>query len=452
MPPALLRARAWWPVLLFVAIAASRLPFLDAGYGTNYDAWRVAGAARHIAETGEYEASRLPGYPVHEIVCSWFWKGGPLALNGLSAAFSVAAAMAVWSILRELKCRDSSLITAAFAATPVVFINSASSKDYVWAIAFVLWAFYAAMRRRPLLAGVMLGLAIGCRITSGAMLLPLAMIVFGVTDRGRRKLALLHAFAAAGVTAVLAFLPVWGRYGFDFFNYFHSHDRPSVGAIFTRATVETWGTIGTIGVLLAAVAGILFACRRPPVSLPPSANRWFVPAIISSVALCLTSFNALPDQAGYLIPLVPGVLFLLARFAPRPAFQAACVCLLIAPWIEFSGGKPAPGAVLADHAERVNTLRDIRRFVGLTDEHLPGENTVVVGAWEPIISVLFPTPRGHNHYVYLLSAADAEGELKKQRNLAYASEVVRGFNYRVAGIDLATYGARNIRQMLVKQP
>ncbi|MEP6937397.1 MAG: hypothetical protein ABI871_04945, partial [Chthoniobacterales bacterium] len=60
-------------ILMLVGVALSRLPFLDAGYGVNVDAWRVARAARHIAQTGEYEASRFPGYPVHEIVCSWFW-------------------------------------------------------------------------------------------------------------------------------------------------------------------------------------------------------------------------------------------------------------------------------------------------------------------------------------------------------------------------------------------
>ena len=142
-------------IVALIAVVASRWPFLDAGYGTSPDAWRVADAARHIAQTGQYEASRLPGYPLHEIVCSLFWQGGPIALNGLSAAMSLAAALAVWLIARQLGCRDAALCALAFAATPVVFINSVSSKDYVWATAFVLWAVHAALGRHPARCGVL---------------------------------------------------------------------------------------------------------------------------------------------------------------------------------------------------------------------------------------------------------------------------------------------------------
>jgi hypothetical protein len=35
----------------------------------NVDAWRVARVARQLSETGLYEVSRFPGYPVQEIVC-----------------------------------------------------------------------------------------------------------------------------------------------------------------------------------------------------------------------------------------------------------------------------------------------------------------------------------------------------------------------------------------------
>ena len=119
----------WLALGILVVVAISRLPFLDAGYGVNHDAWRVARAARLMVETGQYEVSRFPGNPVHEITCALFRWGGPVALNGLSAAFSVAAAAALWAIARRLGCRDAGLLALAFAATPTVFINSVSSKD-----------------------------------------------------------------------------------------------------------------------------------------------------------------------------------------------------------------------------------------------------------------------------------------------------------------------------------
>ena len=149
--------RSLLPVLVFALITLSRIPFLNAGYGVNIDAWRIARVARDIAQTGEYEVSRFPGYPVQEIVCSWFWRLGPTALNTLSALFSIIASIAIWRIGRRLACRDSLLLAAAFAFTPIVFINSVTSKDYVWAIAFVLLALWAALANRPVVSGLLRG-------------------------------------------------------------------------------------------------------------------------------------------------------------------------------------------------------------------------------------------------------------------------------------------------------
>jgi hypothetical protein len=95
-----------WPLsALFLIVLLSRLPFLDAGYGANVDAWRVARVAHDIATSGEYSVSRFPGYPVQEIVCSWFWNGGPIMLNGLTALFSAAVATTFAAIARELTFR-----------------------------------------------------------------------------------------------------------------------------------------------------------------------------------------------------------------------------------------------------------------------------------------------------------------------------------------------------------
>src|SRR4029077_611813 len=171
------RKSAWAYLALAAIVALSRIPFVDGGYGVNVDAWRVARVARQIAVTGVYEVSRFPGYPFQEIVCSWFWRGGALALNGMSAFFSVAAAVAFTACAKKLKCRDAFLAGLAFAMTPIVFINSVTSKDYVWAIAFLLGSLLSVLSRQSLLAGTLLGLAVGCRITSGAMLLPLGLIL-----------------------------------------------------------------------------------------------------------------------------------------------------------------------------------------------------------------------------------------------------------------------------------
>ena len=57
-----------------IVIFLSRLLFLENGYGSDADAWRVANVARYIATTEQYMASRLPGYPLQEIFYSFIWE------------------------------------------------------------------------------------------------------------------------------------------------------------------------------------------------------------------------------------------------------------------------------------------------------------------------------------------------------------------------------------------
>jgi hypothetical protein len=171
-----------------------------------------------------------------------------------------------------------------------------------------------------------------------------------------------------------------------------------------------------------------------------------------AIVICLLAYLALPDMAGYLIPLVPAVLIVAARFAPRVGFQALCLCLLIAPWVELRGGKIVAGAILADRGERIATMRDVQKFVNLTEEKLPGQNTIVVGAWEPLIVELFAGQSTHNRYVYLLTPDELHVLVQNRSPIAYSSETMRGFNYSVHGVDLAAFGARNVRQLLIGHP
>ena len=52
---------------LAIAYAASRIPFLNGGYGTDPDAWRVALSGYWLWDHHEFYPSRLPGYPIHEL-------------------------------------------------------------------------------------------------------------------------------------------------------------------------------------------------------------------------------------------------------------------------------------------------------------------------------------------------------------------------------------------------
>ena len=469
-----LRDPHWQLTIVFLIVLVSRLPFLDAGYGVNVDAWRVALTAREIAVTGDYSVSRFPGYPIQEIVCSWFWRGGPFALNALSAIFSAIAATAFAAIARKLHGRDAFLAALAFAATPILFISSVSSKDYVWAIAFILLAILSALHQRAVLAGMFLGLATGCRITSLSTLLPIAFILFSKSERPHRIASVAKFTAVSIVTAAIAFSPVWLCYGTAFWR-FYEHARPDWLTIASRSTVELWGTLGLIGVVLAASTIIArrwigrsaddgtlkpkaqnsIAARlelSSPTGLidpPSSQNKWMVGALLLWLAITVAVYLRLPDQAGYLLPAVPAVILLAQQRAPRRAFQFACACLILSPFVDIGPKGVQAGPIFADRAERVYTLDQVKHFLSYA-ETLPGQNTIVVGAWEPIIATVTPNiEKGRNNYVYLLDENGLATVLARHEPIFYAPRM-REFNQRIYGIDLAKYGGIDLRDFYLQ--
>jgi hypothetical protein len=434
-----------WPLsALFLIVLLSRLPFLDAGYGANVDAWRVARVAHDIATSGEYSVSRFPGYPVQEIVCSWFWNGGPIMLNGLTALFSAAVATTFAAIGRDLTFRHWWLAGLALAATPIFFVSSVCAKDYMWALAFVLAAVLCSLHERSTIAGMFLGLATGCRITSIAMALPIALILVTRSSARDRWRHLSNFAAVTAIVVLVALSPVWFRYGTGFFTFYENHDRPGWPIILSRATVEIWGSVGLVGISIAL--GYLFF-RRAQL---PRANKAIVAAFLLGLAIYVPAYLRLPDQAGYLLPAVPLTLLLLLSCVPDRAAQILCFCLLPSPFIEFAKGRIEPGAILADRAERLQTMMQVRDFVGYS-QTLPGHNTIVVGAWEPQIAVMAPQlAHSRTHYVYLLSEAELIAAFERGEHVFYLP-AMRAFNYRVNGLDLAAGGALDLHALFLRQ-
>src|SRR5690349_13050571 len=114
--------------LLFgIFILATRIPFLADGYGLDSDAWGVALTARNIAEYGQYEVSRFPGYPVQEIILSFIAKQGPFAFNFATALMSAIGVMFFAFTLRKLRFRYVMLAATALAFVPTLYISSVTS-------------------------------------------------------------------------------------------------------------------------------------------------------------------------------------------------------------------------------------------------------------------------------------------------------------------------------------
>jgi hypothetical protein len=435
--PSLSRAAAL--ALLCAAVLATRLPFLGAGYGEHADNWRIALAARHIAETGVYEYSRAPGYPIQEYVCSWFWKTGPFGFNLLDALFCTAAALGFALICIEYGVGDWWLAGLTLAFIPVLYVNSVSSKDFPWALAFLLASWWCALRKRSVWTGILLGIAMGCRMTSGAAALPIALILIeGAENRVAIRRVLITGVISASIV-IAAFVPVYTRYGTDFFNFYAEHGFPGPLEIAARMTIEVWGILGFAGLCIALLAGL----RSPRPPRPVVSSRQLL-AWGSMLVIYAIAFFCLPDEAAYLIPAIPFTLLLVWYVAPQWAFRACCALIIASPFLTWSGALPAPGLIIQDHRERVATDGQIGGFLHFASM-VSGSNAYIVGSWEPPIAVLTAdAPVANAKFIYLLTQAELD-QLNAQGWHVWYLPLMREFNSHVYQYDVAAHGARDVR-------
>jgi hypothetical protein len=427
------------PGAVFALVFLSRLPFLDAGYGMDPDAWRVASVGREIAQSGEYVASRLPGYPLHEYGAALLHDGGPIAQNGATAAFSALAALLLFLIVRALGHGDrvAAVVALTFASTPVVFVYSTQTMDYLWSLAFILGAFFFALRDRPALAGLCLGMAIGARLTAGAMLLPVALLVVQRAEPERRGRHVAWLAGTALFVGAAWFAPVVARYGSGFLHFYES-GYPTWQQVLSRATSKVWGHQGWLALALAVVLSVVWLFRKRRLI---SREAWRAPEIVwlVVVALYVVAYLRLPHEPGYLIPIVPFVILLLYRALPRVGFLAFCVVVALSPYVEIRSSKLSRGAVRASQGRReVQQQRLAAGIERARDFEQP--SVVVAGAWLPKFHFTLGAPRVNRAvFVKLLDQRSLDKYLARGYRLYYMPDQ-RGANVRVHGVDLRRYG------------
>lgn len=468
-----------WRRLARVAglVLLTRIAFLGPGYGADPDAWRVAWAARAIATTGHYEASRFPGYPLHELVSALAWRGGPLALNGLSALLSALGAGCFALTLRRLGARDDLLAALALASAPAVHLASVTTMDYAWALGFTLAALDFAVRGRALACGVLAGLAIGCRITSLGWIVPLAIVLARVSPAAARRREVARFCAVALGLGALAFLPALITYGPGFLR-FYQHGYPRALYVLKNASVDLWGIPGTLALVFACVALALRVGKRVAPGAPiasglggEAARAGLTVAWACGLAIYAIAYLRLPIKAFYLVPAVPFTLLLLSRLLPRAAFAAVCLALVVSPWVlEVSqAGRPdslAPtlgtvtlraggqgwlvdllrGPIFADHERRALDMRYVDECLARA-RRLPGESVVVAYDWLPQIRVRLGGKReGRVEYVYLLTRAELDG-LRLRGVPVYDLAGAEAENEKVNGVSLRANGSRVLEDM-----
>ena len=340
-------------LIVVLVVLATRLPFIQYGYGNDADAWDVASTAQTIGTTGQYRMSRPPGHPLQEIVCAALWQYGPTGLNGVTGLLSALGAGCFALSLRALGVRNPIVGGLALALTPVVWIHSTDLTDYVWALAFLLASLHAILSRRTVLAGIFLALAISCRATSVALVLPLSVILF-LYDRSIKRTILFGLSSC--LFGALAYVPAAQVHG-DHVLTVWTHGYPRLHTVLYMLSVGVWGLIGAIAIGSALTHRI---ARRREEPLSSCGNAPVLIGSLCAVLICVIIFLLLPHESGYLIPMVPFTILLLSCVLKQKIFDVICVCLISSSLLfGFHQKERIAGATLDSPLSFTFTLRGI---------------------------------------------------------------------------------------------
>ncbi len=400
-----IQSEKWQYVLLVVVVLITRLPFISDGYGLDGDAWSVAISAQHWHDTGEYSASRLPGYPVHEYLCSLFINYGYSGLNILSALFSAIAVLFFAMTLKLLRFRYIFLASITLSMIPVFYIHSTTTIDYIIAIALILASNYFLLKEKIILAGIFLGLAIGTRITSGAMLIPFSILLVEFDGFKNNLKRISRLIIPAFVTGAVLFIPVLQKYGLGFFTYYNV-PYPSIAKVLYKFSIEVWGVFGLLGLIISTV--LLFLPDRitnRKFLFPRSVNEKFVVAWLVTIDLYIIAFLKLPMESGYLIPLIPFVILIFGKYLYEKAFIFLCMMLIISSFVctispreRFDAVSPSEssfifdgageklifdifkGPVLSYKERRKNGMHFVNNLLASADT-IKSKSVIVAGRW-----------------------------------------------------------------------
>ncbi|MFA5834505.1 MAG: hypothetical protein WDA22_13590 [Bacteroidota bacterium] len=304
-----------------VIIILSRLPLLFGGFGTDGDAWRIAKTALLLWNDGVYAVSRIPGFPLYEFFqAPIIALGGSLASNAASLVVFIISIVVFRNILRMWNIPHINLLVISYAFLPILWKNSAVTMDYVWGLLGILLSLDLLLKKKLLLAGVVLGLAAGTRITHIVFLLPFIFIF----ERTQRKQWLKFS-AIAVLTTAVCYLPavVSENYSFviqDFLAGSHEQSMVKRISVFVYRIIFSIGMAGWIGIITML---IIQWKKIPAVFLKTSGTV--------SAAICLMTiaiFAFLPDEREYLIPMLPFLLILLTLVSERWVFVVITVLLL----------------------------------------------------------------------------------------------------------------------------
>ncbi len=308
-------------ILLIVVVIISRIPLLFGGFGADGDGWRVAKSALTLWNEGIYHVSRFPGFPVYEFLQSPIIAlSGSIGSNISSLAVFIISIIVFRKIILHWNIPNPDLLLVTYAFLPILWKNSALTMDYVWGLCGIVTCVHLLLNKRILLAGIVLGLVSGTRISHIAYILPF----FFFFEKGKRKQWM--GFASTAIlTTVACYIPV------VLSDTYSSVVRDYLADVRNYSTIKRIGfffyrfiyAIGLLGCV--SIAFVLFLRR---IKIPELFRSKHLLVSAATVVTGAIMFGILSDEREYLIPIFPFLLILLAYISTKKQFIVITVALI----------------------------------------------------------------------------------------------------------------------------
>lgn len=298
-----------WLYVFMLIYSLLHIPFLLSGFGEP-DAWRNGMVALHFGKGLGYAPARFPGFPVIELTYGlmakcFSWESLWIYTNLVTLILSLVGIYFFYQIVLYHRISRPLTMVLFLYFVPIVFVNASSSMDYLWTITFILTAYWSLIKRRPIVGGIFLGMAIGTRLTTGIFGLPFLIFLIWNTEifppKTAFRSAVLFIFSAVIISAGW-YLPLFIQYHFSFIStLFPPRDFIRSGYYILQ---EILGLPGTIGLLVLMVGK-----RKGFVKWNWELSLWST-IIIAYSALFLIK----PEKVEYLIPMLPFLCLWIARW------------------------------------------------------------------------------------------------------------------------------------------
>jgi len=418
---------------LFVLL--TRLPFINSDYGTDPDSFRVVSAAKYIANTGEYIYARAPGNPTYEYIISFVANSSPWVANLLSAIASSIAVIFFALILRHVKVKNYFILSILFAMVPVIYINSITTMDYMIALSLALGSVFFIFIRQPVLAGILIGLAVGCRLTYAAMVLPLALWILFDKHNIYYIKHIFYFVLTSIIVSILVFLPVFLSYGFGFFTFVDYRGSLSLYTLVRVGIINVWG------ILYLASFIVLFTLMLWQKKHLAIHSRKVLLFSIGIIFLFTIIFLRLPNESAFMIPVVPFVIMSLALVIPSKYMKFFSIIVIGLVFIQLISG--------ASSVQRYNDSRELNylntKKVIDTVSKLEGKVVIVAALKRPRI-VLFEASQSNDRvkYVYLINNKQEFNDYVNKGYSVYYLKEAYEYNEKVYNVNLKELGAKEL--------